>query len=414
MTHSCVSEQQYCRGALGAALALLLCVGLSARAAAQPPGAAIGVGPISALAVDPHTPTTLYASTECSGVLKSLDGGDTWTAKTSGLGEPVPGVGALAIDPVTPTTVYAGTTAGVFKSTDGGDTWSVANSGLGEPAPGVGALAIDPVTPTTVYAGTEAGVFKSTDGGNTWGAPSLTRISVVELDIDPTVPTTLYAVATQDQRRGVHKSTDGGSSWVLVYTSREISSVAVDPSTPGTLYLGGSHFSEAGRSVAVVKSTDGAETWFPVITTGSPRNSLPRRQQEHRRRGDVGAHGSGPTRPRARHRSQRTGHALRCQWRRRPANHGRQRDLAGYRPRRWPCLRRRHPGRRTSVLVHRAVRRRQPRRRRRLRLQLHPDRLRQFRSDSGRTVRPRRRICHLQRGLYDCIVRGWENQRHCA
>jgi cysteine-rich repeat protein len=270
MTHSCVSEQQYCRGALGAALALLLCVGLSARAAAQPPGAAIGVGPISALAVDPHTPTTLYASTECSGVLKSLDGGDTWTAKTSGLGEPVPGVGALAIDPVTPTTVYAGTTAGVFKSTDGGDTWSVANSGLGEPAPGVGALAIDPVTPTTVYAGTEAGVFKSTDGGNTWGAPSLTRISVVELDIDPTVPTTLYAVATQDQRRGVHKSTDGGSSWVLVYTSREISSVAVDPSTPGTLYLGGSHFSEAGRSVAVVKSTDGAETWFPVITTGSP------------------------------------------------------------------------------------------------------------------------------------------------
>src|SRR5688572_1798880 len=67
---------------------------------------------------------------------------------------------ALAIDPVTPTTLYAGTLdpagtgrGGVYKSTNGGASWTAINTGLGR-FPAVHALAIDPVTPTTLYAGT--------------------------------------------------------------------------------------------------------------------------------------------------------------------------------------------------------------------------------------------------------------------
>ena len=72
---------------------------------------------------------------------------------------------AIAIDPITPTTLYAGTGAGVFKSTNGGETWSLTDAG----PPNVLALAIDPITPSTLYAGTSrAGVFKSTDAGATW------------------------------------------------------------------------------------------------------------------------------------------------------------------------------------------------------------------------------------------------------
>ena len=40
---------------------------------------------------------------------------------------------SLAIDPITPTTVYArgeGRYGGVFKSTDGGASWTTANTGL--------------------------------------------------------------------------------------------------------------------------------------------------------------------------------------------------------------------------------------------------------------------------------------------
>ena len=62
-------------------------------------------------------------------------------------------VHALAIDPATPTTLYAGTDGGgVFKSTDGGGSWSAVNTGLTDTY--VHALAIDPATPTTLYAGT--------------------------------------------------------------------------------------------------------------------------------------------------------------------------------------------------------------------------------------------------------------------
>ena len=64
-------------------------------------------------------------------------------------------VNALALDPVTPTTLYAGTGGGVFKSTDGGANWSAVNSGLTSTC--VFALAIDPATPTTLYAGTGGG-----------------------------------------------------------------------------------------------------------------------------------------------------------------------------------------------------------------------------------------------------------------
>src|SRR2546422_6941985 len=68
-------------------------------------------------------------------------------------------INALAIDPQTPTTLYAGmwTTyygphvGGVYKSTDGGTSWNA--TGLSNLRGGIGftsGLAIDPQTPTTL------------------------------------------------------------------------------------------------------------------------------------------------------------------------------------------------------------------------------------------------------------------------
>jgi hypothetical protein len=39
---------------------------------------------ILALAIDPSTPTTLFAGTNSSGVYVSLDGGDHWSAASTG------------------------------------------------------------------------------------------------------------------------------------------------------------------------------------------------------------------------------------------------------------------------------------------------------------------------------------------
>src|SRR5947208_10604439 len=104
------------------------------------------------------------------GLLRAEAGVNVWTTD----GPHSETINALAIDPQTPTTLYAGTSGdGIFKSTDGGGNWSAVNTGLTTPygAIWVNALAIDPQTPTTLYAASSGGgVFKSTDGGGTWSA----------------------------------------------------------------------------------------------------------------------------------------------------------------------------------------------------------------------------------------------------
>src|SRR4051812_16183038 len=65
-----------------------------------------------------------------------IAGAGAWTSKG-----PLGGNGtALAVDPTTPTTVYAGTSGGgLFKSTDGGVTWSAINGGV----PSVGSWTVE-------------------------------------------------------------------------------------------------------------------------------------------------------------------------------------------------------------------------------------------------------------------------------
>lgn len=149
--------------------------------------------PFGNVAVAPQTSqtqTTVYAAggSYYSTVFKSADEGASWIELT--ITQSSCCVYDLAIDPVTPTTLYAGTPSGVYKSTDGGASWSAASSGLTDlalPNPDVGVLAIDPATPATLYAGTGVGVFKSTDGAGSWSPTGLIRHSPLSsLSLSPT------------------------------------------------------------------------------------------------------------------------------------------------------------------------------------------------------------------------------------
>jgi hypothetical protein len=87
-------------------------------------------------------------------------GNNVWTSLGPGGGI----VSALAIDPTTPTTLYAGTFgSGVFKSTTGGSAWRAVNTGLTNTR--VRTLAITPTTPTTLYAGLMAAVSSPSPSG---------------------------------------------------------------------------------------------------------------------------------------------------------------------------------------------------------------------------------------------------------
>ena len=114
-----------------------------------------------ALAVDPQDSSILYAGTQATGVFKSTDGGATWNlANGGGVVGGFVFLGALAIDPVTPSTVYAAKSDGVFVTVNGAATWTPFNEGL--TCLRIADLVIAPSDPLKLYAGTfGGGVFDS-------------------------------------------------------------------------------------------------------------------------------------------------------------------------------------------------------------------------------------------------------------
>ena len=235
----------------------------------SPPGSGCDLGGYDAysilMAMDPVDPDTLYlGETEDEdgiyALLKSTDGGASWSSiwdTTNGLES---GLNTIAIDPVTPTTLYAGVgdsgnygqsgsmASGLFKSTDGGANWNV--TALKDTA--VTVLTIDPANSSIVYAVTQdiysepigfRGLFKSTDSGASWvaigaGLDSLTDVgaTITSVVIAPNDSNLVYAATSGD---GIYKSVDGGGNWVRFsdgLTNLNVRALAIAPGTQATLY----------------------------------------------------------------------------------------------------------------------------------------------------------------------------------
>src|SRR5579863_1044976 len=133
--------------------------------------------------------STLYAATNL-GPFKSTDSGLTWTQSlvttTDPLLQGIPIMYTIAVDPQTPSTVYAmarfnspsGIQTALVKSTDSGVTWSVVSKPpFSFGANGSGLLVIDPVKTNILYTidNTESALEVSTDGGVTWNTPAIPK-----------------------------------------------------------------------------------------------------------------------------------------------------------------------------------------------------------------------------------------------
>ena len=115
----------------GVTILLLLGLGWTQAGAFEAPRRGLGAGPVEVLAIDPHTPTTIYAVAACGGAWKSIDGGDSWSTANSGLSEFVYDSSTqLLIDPATPRILYIRAHSGLFKSTNAGDSWQAAGGDL--------------------------------------------------------------------------------------------------------------------------------------------------------------------------------------------------------------------------------------------------------------------------------------------
>lgn len=124
---------------------------------------------------------TLLATRIPGGVLRSTDGGRTWTDASAGVSEPST-YSLRGFDQGGRTVLYLGTEpVGLYRSNDGGQSWTdlaaVRTAPMHErwqfPSPDhdphLKTLAVDPRDPAVIYAGVEQGaLLKSTDGGRTW------------------------------------------------------------------------------------------------------------------------------------------------------------------------------------------------------------------------------------------------------
>lgn len=211
------------------------------------PPVAYGNPWVTSIAVDPQTSSTVYAATspvylglgnsDGGGVLKTIDGGDSWTTLRNTLVGKY--TGPIAIDPHESSTLYIASGPTLFKSTDGGASTVALNFGIDLGSVAVTSVAIDDHA-GTVYAGTSgAGIFKSTDGGSSWIRINhgLTELRVGAIAIDRSAPATLY-VGT---RTGVFRSESAGLTWHSFsagLANPGIQSLAIALGDPKTIYAG--------------------------------------------------------------------------------------------------------------------------------------------------------------------------------
>lgn len=228
------------------------------------------------LAIHPVHTNTLYAVG--SGVLASVDGGVTWSARNHGITAIAPRAIAVAQNDPTRLVVGAGYSSG-FYSFDSGQSWRETDVSVYH------AVAFDPISPTVAYAASGNKVYRSENGGAAWtlaGELSLDAlpayidgIDIRAIAIHPVTPTLIYAGVGFDgggapvlQEGGLYRSHNAGASWERVTVSLPISrvnTISIAPTTPYTLYLATGrieHHLEQGNGI--FRSTDDGQTWTAV------------------------------------------------------------------------------------------------------------------------------------------------------
>ncbi len=254
-------------------------------------------GRVSALAVDPTDANVVYAGGAQGGVWKSIDGGANWLPLTDDQASLA--IGSLAIDPNNHNIIYAGTGeqnfsgdsyygAGILKSTDGGTSWTLLSSqstaifdgsqgkGLGG-FPSIGAMAVQPgvasgtpivLAAVKTFTGS-GGIYVSQDGGASWakatGMPSTQSANSVVYVSNTVAYAGIYA-------NGVYKSTDGGVTWnpangngsggVVATASTQRTMVGASPHNVNVVYATLSNSATGGNTLAgAYKSINGGLTW---------------------------------------------------------------------------------------------------------------------------------------------------------
>ena len=160
---------------------------------------------IHGFTVDPENADHVYAHVVGFGIFGSQDGGSIWTQLSNAV---PPSTFNLAVGGDSQTLYTAAGEAGLLRSTDGGRTWS----GISE-VPDEGAIAVVyALTSGRLYVSTlgdQAGLYVSGDDGQTW-TPAGLMGTFLAIAVSPIDPDHLIVV---NENGEVFASRDNGLSW---------------------------------------------------------------------------------------------------------------------------------------------------------------------------------------------------------
>lgn len=201
---------------------------------ATTPGGYNGLGRLNCIAFHPTNLNTFWVGSPGGGLWKTTDGGGSWTTSTDllptlgvtdiAINTANPNVLYIATGDGNLGSLSALTggadgdtkSIGVLKSTDGGNTWSY--TGLNwnvQSAKLIRRLLINPANPQILLAAASDGIWRSTDGGNNWLNTQAGYF--MDMEFKPGDPNTVYAATySADAIAGIYRSANGGASWALI------------------------------------------------------------------------------------------------------------------------------------------------------------------------------------------------------
>lgn len=225
-----------------------------------------GVGRINCIAFHPNNSNIIFVGAPAGGLWKSTNGGNTWLPITDNLVATLTiGISSIAIDPSNPNIMYIATgdkaignyfpfSVGVLKSVDGGNTWSATGQ-----FPGISSLyivnkvVVHPSLTNILFAATSQGLFRSENSGASWESV-VDGEYCYDIEFKPGSSSLMY-LATRDK---FFRSTNRGESWNNIGSLQGSGrmEIAVTPSNPSLVALVSSDRVEGGGFFGYFSSTN--------------------------------------------------------------------------------------------------------------------------------------------------------------
>lgn len=246
-----------------------------------------GIGRFDKIAFHPTDPNIVFAGSPHGGLFKTINGGDSWEPISAFI--PSLGISGIVVHPTNPQIIYVLTgdgnssdggfvnsylyrssSQGVLKSIDGGNSWI--KTGVFPGSENLlyrgTDLIINPDDPEILIASTTIGIFRTTTGGQSW-VNSFAQ-STFDIAFKPGDPNIVYATVGNDFLRSI----DGGINFQfttgnLFAGANRISIGTTQANSNKVLLFCGPGYAGMGTASfkgLYVSTTSGSDNSFSLIT----------------------------------------------------------------------------------------------------------------------------------------------------